>query len=65
MQRQSRHLRIRDSAGRDAHQKGDWIPMEYDIEDVVSDELTDSPELVEAFMDEAETLVALKIKRSD
>ena len=39
--------------------------MEYDIEDVVADELTDSPELVEAFADDAETLVALKIKRSD
>jgi hypothetical protein len=39
--------------------------MEYDIEDMVADDLTESPELVEAFMDDAETLVALKIKRSD
>ena len=39
--------------------------MEYDIEDVVTDELADSPESVEAFADDAETLVALKIKRSD
>jgi len=39
--------------------------MEYDIEDVVTDELADSPELVEAFVDDAETLVALKIKRAD
>jgi hypothetical protein len=65
MQRQPRELSFSDSAGRDAHQKGACIPMEYDIEDVVTDELTDSPELVEAFVDDAETLVALKIKRAD
>jgi hypothetical protein len=39
--------------------------VEYDIEDLVVDELTDSPELVEAFVDDVETVVALKIKRSD
>ena len=39
--------------------------MEYDIEDLAVDELTDSAELVEAFTDDADTLVALKIKRSD
>jgi hypothetical protein len=39
--------------------------MDFDIEDVIADELEDSPELYEAFADDAETLVALKIKRSD
>ena len=39
--------------------------MEYDIEDLVADELEAATELYEAFADDAETLVALKIKRSD
>jgi hypothetical protein len=62
---QPRDLASHDSAGHAAHQKGERITMEYDIEDLVADELTDSSALDEVFADDPETLVALKIKRSD
>jgi hypothetical protein len=64
-QAQPHDLASHDSAGHDAHQKGERISMEYDIEDMIADELTDSSELDEVFADDAETLVALKIKRAD
>ena len=60
-----RDLTSHDSADQHARQKGARITMEYDIEDVIADDLADSPELAEVFADDAETLVALKIKRSD
>lgn len=39
--------------------------MEYDVEDILEDDFADTSELAELFADDVETLVALKIKRSD